>query len=80
MLPMCSDALRPRVKAVLEKLRLPTVCDVDANAVWDALTHDKKLSGDTIAVIYAPDAGKYEIQEMPLDCFKEAVISALKGM
>lgn len=80
MLPMCGDSLRPRVKAVLEKLGLPTACDVDADAVWEALTHDKKLSGDTIAVIYAPDAGTFEIKEMPLIRFKDAVISALKGM
>ena len=80
MLPMCSDALRPRVKAVLETLGLPTACDVDADAVWDALNHDKKLSGDNIAVIYAPKAGAFEIKEIPLDRFKKTVYSALKGM
>ena len=80
MLPMCEENLRPRVKAVLEKLGLPTAFDVDADIVWEALTHDKKLSGDTIAVIYAPDAGRFEIKEMPLIHFKDAVISALKGM
>lgn len=80
MLPMCGEALRPRVKAVLEKLGLPTACDVDTDAVWEALTHDKKLSGDTIAVIYAPEAGTYEIQQLPLTRFKDAVISALEGM
>lgn len=80
MLPMCGNTLRPRVKAVLETLGLPTACDVDVDAVWAALTHDKKLSGDTIAVIFAPKAGTYEIKEMPLCCFKETVESALKGM
>lgn len=80
MLPMCSDTLRPRVKAVLENLGLPTNADVDIDVVWEALAHDKKLSGDTIAVIYAAEAGTYEIKKMPLDRFKEVVASALKGM
>ncbi len=80
MLPMCGDALRPRVKAVLQKLGLPTACDVDGEAVWEAITHDKKLKGDTISVIYAPKEGTYEIKEMPLSRFKETVEGALKGM
>lgn len=73
MLPMCSDALRPRVKAVLEKIGLPTSCDVNPDAVWEALSHDKKLSGDTITVIYAEKAGSFEMRPMPLADFKETV-------
>jgi len=80
MLPMCADTLRPRVKAVLEKLGLPTACDVDADAVWAALTHDKKASGDSITVIYVPKAGTFEMQKLPLDAFRETVLNALKGM
>ncbi len=80
MLPMCSDTLRPRVKAVLDKLGLPTTCDVDTEAVFEALTHDKKLSGDTIAVVFSTDAGTFQIKDMPLSQFKETVKSALKGM
>ncbi len=80
MLPMCSDTLRPRVKAVLDKLGLPTACNVNADAVWEALAHDKKLSGDNICVVYAPQAGAFEIKEMPLSHFKKTVESVLKGM
>ena len=77
MLPMCSDALRPRVKAILEKLGLPTACHVDAEAVWEAMRHDKKLSGDTITVVYAEKAGSFELRAMPLTMLKETVYGFL---
>ena len=80
MLPMCDVSFRPRVKAVLEKLGLPTAYTADPDTVFEALTHDKKLSGDSIAVVFAPSIGQFEIREMPLDLFKETVYSALKGM
>ncbi len=78
MLPMCSDDLRPRVKALLEKLNLPTTCDADPDAVWQAMAHDKKLSGDTITVVYAPKAGSYQLQSIPLADLKEKVYSFLQ--
>lgn len=80
MLPMCSETLRPRVKAVLKKLGLPTACAVDADAVWEALVHDKKASGDSITVVYAPALGQFEMRQLPLATFKTTVYNALKGM
>ncbi len=77
MLPMCSDALRPRLKAVLEKLGLPTTCSVNPDAVWAALSHDKKLSGDAITVIVSKEAGSFEMVKMRLGNFKETVYQAL---
>ena len=41
MLPMCSDAVRPRLKAVLERLGLPTVCGADPDRVMAAVIHEK---------------------------------------
>lgn len=73
MLPMCSEELRPRVQAILEKLGLPTSCHVDPEAVWEAMLHDKKLSGDTITVVYAPQAGSFELRSMPVANLKETV-------
>lgn len=78
MLPMCSDALRPRVKAILEKLNLPTTCQVDVDAVWQAMSHDKKLAGDTITVVYAEKAGSFEFRSMPMEDMKETVYSFLR--
>lgn len=77
MLPMCSDALRPRVKSVLQKLSLPVTCEVDFEAVWEALSHDKKLDGDTITVIRSEAPGKFEMCALPLDSFRETVHNAL---
>lgn len=77
MLPMCSEALRPRVKAILQKLGLPTTCRVDADAVWQAMSHDKKLSGGTITVVYAEKAGSFQLRAMPLEALKETVYSFL---
>jgi len=79
MLPMCSPALRSRVKAVLEKLGLPTSCQVDADAVWQAMSHDKKLSGDTITVVYAQEAGSFQLRSLPLEAMKETVYTFLNG-
>ena len=39
--------------------------------------HDKKLSGDTITVVYAPRAGSFELQAMPLEALKQTVYSFL---
>ena len=78
MLSMCSDDLRPRVKALLEKLGLPTVCQVDPDAVWAAIGHDKKLSGNQITVVYAPEAGSFQLRSMPVEDLKETVYTFLE--
>lgn len=58
MLPMCGKELLPRVRAVLEKLGLPTMPNADADAVLDAISHDKKFDGDAVTVVKADEAGK----------------------
>lgn len=77
MLPMCADALRPRVKAILEKLELPTSCTADPDTVWEAISHDKKCSGNTITVVYAPEAGSFQLRSIPIADLKETVYSFL---
>lgn len=77
MLPMCADTLRPRVKAILRKLGLPTACALDPEVVWEAMSHDKKRSGDTITVVYAPKAGSFELRSMPIADLKETVCAFL---
>ena len=78
MLPMCSDALRPRVQAILETLGLPTTCQVDADDVWQAMSHDKKRAGDTITVVYAETAGSFQLRSVPLESLKETVYNFLQ--
>ena len=79
MLPMCEESLRNRVKALLQKLGLPVCCQVDPDGVWAAICHDKKLSGDQITVVYAPEAGSFRLRSMPVEAFKETVYTFLEG-
>ncbi len=79
MLPMCGEQLRPRVKSILEKLGLPTACNVDADRAWEAMTHDKKLSGNTITVVYAEKAGSFSLRPMPLEDMRRTVYGFLNG-
>lgn len=78
MLPMCSHDLRPRVEAILRRLDLPATCCADPDRVWEAMYHDKKLSGDTITVVYAPSAGSYELRSMPIADLKDTVWTFLE--
>lgn len=79
MLPMCSEDLRPRVKAILEKLGLPTTCQADPHTVWQAMKHDKKLSADTITVVYAQKVGSFQLQSIPMEDLKDKVYGFLGG-
>ncbi len=77
MLPMCDIKLRNRLKAIFAKLGLPLTCSVDPDIVWDAIGHDKKLSGENITVVFAHEAGSFELRSMPLLELKETVYSFL---
>ena len=78
MLPMCGEALRPRVAAILQNLGLPTSFSIDPDTVWQAMTHDKKRSGDSITVVYAQEAGSFQMVPMPLADLKETVYTFLR--
>ena len=77
MLPMCGEELRPRIRNILQRLNLPTSCTADPDAVWEAISHDKKLSGDTITVVYAQRAGSFELRSMPVAQLRETVYAFL---
>lgn len=78
MLPFCSPEILPRVQKVLEKLNLPTSCQADPDKVWEAMAHDKKRSGNTITIVYAPEAGSFELRAMPIGDLKETVYGFLE--
>ena len=65
------------MKAILKRLNLPTSCNADPDAVWAAMAHDKKRSGDTITVVYATGAGSFLLRSMPIADLKETVYSFL---
>lgn len=68
MIPMVSEALRPRLIKVLESLRLPTSVALDVDAVYAAMTHDKKGEGDYVTVTTVPVPGQFEMKKVQ---FKE---------
>ncbi len=80
MLPMCAPAVQKRLQAVLDALGLPSHTDVDADAVWEALSHDKKLSGNDIHAVFVPAVGSYEMRLLPLEELRTLFYNALKGM
>lgn len=79
MLPMCAPSVRARLLPVLERLGLPTRIETDTEAVLDAVSHDKKLDGDSITVVYVNTVGSFELRKMPVEAFKNEVREALGG-
>ncbi len=70
MLPMCSENVRERLLSVLKKAELPTELVFDTNKVFEAITHDKKLDGDTVNFIYVSEIGSCEMKKMKLLDFR----------
>ena len=71
MLPMCDDSVKERLIPVLQKLNLPTRVGYDTEKIIEAMRHDKKMSGDSITVIYVPQVGSFEMRERPFSKLAE---------
>lgn len=77
MVPMCAPSVRERLLPVLRKLSLPSSIDsLDVEAVISACSHDKKLTGDDITVVYVPEIGKFEFKKLPFSEFKKVIKEA----
>lgn len=63
MLPLCSEAIRPRIERALERLGLPTRWHGDPKQLLAAAAHDKKFSGSRITVVTLPEPGQYRFEE-----------------
>ena len=79
MLPMCSEALRPRVIAVLRKCGLYQTVDYDWDAIAEAMFHDKKADGATVTVTMVDQPGHYIIKSLPCADVLNLAKSCLKG-
>ena len=71
MIPMCEQKVRERLLKVLKKLDLPTSVNLKTQEILSAVSHDKKLKGDTISVIFVEEIGKFIIKEMNITEFSE---------
>lgn len=67
MVPMCSEKVRERLIPVLKKLNLPISFSAEPEKIIEAVTHDKKCSGNTLTVIRVPEIGKYEMKDITVD-------------
>ena len=64
MLPMCGEAIRPRVIAVLKKCALYQKLDYDWEKIAEATFHDKKADGETVTVTVVNEIGSFEMKSM----------------
>lgn len=63
MLPMCGKEIRPLVAAALKNVGLPTEHDFDPEKVFEAMTHDKKSSGNSLTVVKSDKIGSYYFEK-----------------
>lgn len=65
MLPLCGDAIRARVIAVLQKCALYRTISYDWDKIAAAAFHDKKADGDRVCVIMVDKIGSFRFATMP---------------
>ena len=80
MLPMVEQVpLRRRLKAVLERLELPTEISYDGDAIMEFIRHDKKADGgDGITVVTVPQLGSYRLEKLPFEKLRAIVREGVK--
>jgi len=78
MLSMCSDEVRQRLLKVLNKLNLPTSIVLKNDKILEAVSHDKKKSGESISVVYVDKIGSYEIKSLLFEELKEILVGVNK--
>lgn len=62
MLPMCAPDVRERLLPVLRALGLPTEVHADRDAVFEAMTHDKKMGNGTLTAVFVEHVGQCELR------------------
>ena len=64
LIPMCAEAIRPRVIEVLQKCGLYNLIAFDWDKITEAAFHDKKADGDSVTVTMVPQIGSFELKKM----------------
>ena len=66
---MCAPPLRDRLRAVLDRLGLPTYVnfELDLDKALAAISHDKKSVNGGIEIVTVPEIGKFQFQSSSLD-------------
>ena len=79
MLPMCGEALRPRVIEVLKKCGLYQMIDYDWEKIGQAMFHDKKADGASVSVTLVEQPGQFVQTTMLCADVIQRAQSCLKG-
>ena len=79
MLPMCGEALRPRVIEVLKKCGLYQMIDYDWEKIGQAMFHDKKADGASVSVTLVEQPGQFVQMTMLCADVIQRAQSCLKG-
>lgn len=77
MLVMASEEPKARIKAVLEKLNLPTTYAFNKSHVIDAMAMDKKMAGEMITVVTVPKIGAFKMEKISYSQLKERMEAVL---
>jgi 3-dehydroquinate synthase len=67
---LTDPALVARVQAILRRLCLPTEVQIDREAVFAAMAHDKKGDGDKVTVVKVDRVGHYILEKMSYDALR----------
>ena len=71
MLPMCSKDAAIRIKKVLENHSLPISYIGNVEDILVASSHDKKMSGSHITLVFVDQIGKCELKEIPFSEYED---------
>lgn len=74
MLYFCSDQVKIQLMNVFRKYNLPTKSHLFPEDIYQALIHDKKVSGNEITIVYVPEIGKAELESLTLEEIKNILI------
>ena len=79
LIPMCSEAIRPRVIGVLQKCDLYNLPAFDWDKITEAAFHDKKADGDTVTVTLVPEIGSFALKTMKCTAVIELAKNCFEG-
>ena len=79
MIPMCGPSVRQGLLPLLERLGLPTSCELDADRVYQAMLHDKKTASGKINVVRVDRVGSCHIEPAAPETLREAIAMVAKG-
>ncbi len=67
---LTAPAVKPRLEALLRRFGLPVGTDLDPDALYEALCHDKKATDTGITAVFVPAIGRCELRHIPFARWK----------